>query len=82
MSHPRWPGYNTKTGNPVYDNRSARMNKRLYREMKVTFRVSAAGRKRKKQIKRIEGGRYIQVWNEAMIALHRNRITERGSGKP
>lgn len=61
MSHPRWPGFDTKTGNPIHDNTSRRLNQRIYRDVKRRFKVKAAGRRRKKQLMRVEGGNYIRI---------------------
>ena len=73
MAHPRWPGYDSKTGNPVFDNQSARMNRALWRRTKETLRVSAAGRKRKKQIKRVEGAKYITLLHTAMMHMAKEK---------
>ncbi|WIE81033.1 hypothetical protein [Curtobacterium sp. MCSS17_016] len=60
MAHPRWPGFNTKTGNPEYDNHSRRLNRRIWKDVQRRVRVTTPrGRRRKKQILRVEGGNYI-----------------------
>ena len=69
MGHPRWPGFDTKTGKPNFDNQARRMNRIFYRETKKGFRVTAGNRKRKKHIKRIEGGRYIALWAAAITIV-------------
>lgn len=73
MSHPRWPGFDTKTGNPFFDNHSRRLNQRLYRECKKKLKFHAVGRKRRKQLKRVEGGKYIILWAAAMNDLVQQR---------
>ncbi len=73
MAHPRWPGYDSKTGNPVYDNQSANMNRILWRRTKAAFKVRAAGRKRKKRLKRVEGANYIQLWNQIMLDITKEK---------
>jgi len=63
MSHPRWPGYDTKTGDPVRDNSARRANKRMYRSTRETLTFTGyKNRKRKKALWRVEGGNYIQLW--------------------
>jgi hypothetical protein len=67
MGHPRWPGFDSKTGDPAADNRARRLNQRMYRDVHARFRVTnSRNRKRKKAITRIEGGRYIQLMSKAM----------------
>jgi len=63
MAHPRWPGFNTKTGNPPFDNMSRRMNAHMYRYVTSHFRLKGVvGRKRKKQLTRVEGGNMCKLY--------------------
>lgn len=63
MAHPRWPGFDTHTGNPAFDNMSRRLNTHMYREVARLLRVSAVvPRKVKKRIKRESGGQAIKLW--------------------
>ena len=82
MAHPRWPGFNFKTGNPVHDNISRRINQRLYRDVKSRFRVTAVGRKRKKLLKRVEGGKYVILVLKSINALDHIRAKESQTGEP
>lgn len=70
MGHPRWPGFDTKTGDPQYDNHSMRLNRRLWRDTQQHLRFRARNRKRKKHITRVEGGNYIKAVVAAMNMLH------------
>jgi len=75
MAHPRWPGFNTKTGDPQFDNASMRLNRRIWRETQASVKVRARNRKRKKHVLRVEGGTYITLWvavTERLAAQHRN----------
>ena len=65
MGHPRWPGLDDKTGNPEDDNRFRQFNRVVWKATQRSLRVSAAGRKRKKRLLRVEGGRYIRLVHEA-----------------
>ena len=86
MSHPRWPGYNTKTGNPVIDNASRRDNKALYRMARGALKFTGyKNRKRKKQLWRVEGGNYIQIVASVASGIARERaartpVSRNGSG--
>ena len=71
MAHPRWPGFDTKTGNPIIDNANHRLNRRMWRDLHSRLTVQAAGRKRRKHIKRVEGGTYIQLVAQTMNRLAR-----------
>ena len=74
MAHPRWPGFNSKTGNPLADNSARRMNQKMYRRMKTQFRlVNLVGRKRKKYLMRVEGGRYLELWAALMNQVAHER---------
>jgi len=70
MAHPRWPGFDTKTGDPTFDNESRRMNRRLWKHAQDVLRVDGAGRRRRKQIRRVEGGKYITAIAMMMVKLH------------
>jgi len=63
MGHPRWPGFNSKTGDPVHDNASRNLNQKMYRSArrKLHF-ITPGGRRRKKYLTRVEGGNYITLW--------------------
>lgn len=63
MGHPRWPGFNSKTGDPVIDNAARKLNQRMYRlaQRKLYF-ITSGGRRRKKRLTRVEGGNYITLW--------------------
>lgn len=71
MGHPRWPGFDHKTGNPIEDNRARNMNRRMWRDAKRALHVSAAGRRRRKYIKRVEGATYIKIVVHVMDELAR-----------
>lgn len=78
MGHPRWPGFQTDTGNPAMDNANRNLNRRIWRETKTRIRFKSTkgriSRKRLKHLKRVEGGRYIEVICAAMNMLaRRNR---------
>lgn len=73
MSHPRWPGFDTKTGDPIRDNVSRRLNQRMWLNTKHAFRIKAAGRRRKKHLKRVEGGNYIRLWVAVMNDIAKER---------
>ena len=70
MSHPRGPGFNHKTGDPTFDNQSRNLNRRMWRETQLTLHFTTPrGRRRLKQLKRIEGGLYIQAVAATMRML-------------
>tara|TARA_R110002124_G_scaffold141828_1_gene306399 strand:+ start:553 stop:786 length:234 start_codon:yes stop_codon:yes gene_type:complete len=74
--HPRWPGFNSKTGDPARDNAARNLNRKMYRLARRKLRFIAAGRKRKKALTRIEGGHYITLWASvynAVAAEHNRR---------
>lgn len=75
MAHPRWPGLNTKTGNPTVDNAARTYNRRLWRSTQKALRIRAAGRKRRKQLLRVEGGNYIRLVVTVSNQLARERAT-------
>lgn len=77
MAHPRWPGFDDKTGDPEYDNASRRLNRKMWKDTQRRVRVSTPrGRRRKKQILRVEGGNYIRlVHAAAMMMSKRNYPT-------
>jgi len=76
MSHPRWPGYNTKSGDPVLDNAARRMNKRMYKSTQSKLKFAGyKNRKRKKALWRVEGGNYIRLWAAFATDLARQHTT-------
>jgi len=81
MAHPRWPGFNDKTGDPEHDNAARRCNRRVWKDTQRTLRVSTPqGRRRKKQILRVEGGNYIRVIHAtAKMLYERDHTTEKGT---
>jgi hypothetical protein len=71
MAHPRWPGFNTKTGNPIVDNANRRLNRHMWRSAQHVLRIHAAGRKRRKYLLTVEGGRYLTMVAALMSDLAR-----------
>lgn len=71
MGHPRWPGFDTKTGNPEIDNAARRANRRMWRDTQRRLKINAAGRKRRKYLLRVEGGRYIILVARLAVDLAR-----------
>ncbi|WP_159600251.1 hypothetical protein [Agromyces humi] len=64
-----------RTGNPVVDNELRRLNRRFRRGARAGFRVTTpSGRRRKKRIARVEGGRYLSLLGR--VAMD---IAERGT---
>ncbi|WIB65484.1 hypothetical protein [Curtobacterium sp. MCBD17_040] len=78
MAHPRWPGFDEKTGNVEYDNQSRRLNRKLWKGTQQRLRVrTAGGRKRKKQILRVEGANYIQL----IVSVANQRVRDCASAR-
>jgi hypothetical protein len=75
MSHPRWPGFDTKTGNPIFDNQSSRLNRHMYRYVQTNLKFKSAGRKRKKQLKRVEGGNLCKLYAAVANQIVNDRRT-------
>lgn len=77
MAHPRWPGFDTKTGNPIFDNQSLRLNRKIWKgsQQSVRFKSSKGRipRKRLKQMKRYEGAKYITVLVQAMNSIAKSK---------
>ena len=73
MSHPRWPGFDTKTGDPVVDNVNRNSNRKLWRETQKHLKFTARSRKRKKHITRAEGGNYIKLLVATAYQLSRRQ---------
>lgn len=72
MAHPRWSGFDDKTGNPEYDNRSRRLNRQMWKDAQHRMHVSTPrGRRRKKQILRVEGANYIRLVHAAAMMLYK-----------
>lgn len=79
MAHPRWPGFNDKTGNPPRDNRSRRMNRKMWRDTQRKLKVhTPGGRRRKKHLLRVEGGNYIRL----IVAVMNDMYAEREANRP
>lgn len=77
--HPRWPGFNTKTGNPVVDNANRRLNKSMYQSTRETIKFTGyKNRKRKKALWRIEGGNYIKLWAAIMQQIAAEASLKKG----
>jgi hypothetical protein len=77
MAHPRWPGFNEKTGDPTFDNQSRNLNRRMYRDTKRDLRFTTpSGRRRLKHLKTVEGGNYLQL----LVAVM-NDLAGRDRGK-
>jgi hypothetical protein len=77
MSHPRWPGFDHKTGNPPADNAVRNMNRSMWRDTQQRLQVTAAGRKAKKRILRVEGGRYTRLVASVTRNIAEQRAAER-----
>lgn len=70
MAHPRWPGFNHKTGDPARDNENRKLNLRMWRETQQTLAFTTPrGRRRLKELKTVEGGRYIELVAQTMWML-------------
>lgn len=62
MGKPRWPGFDSKTGDPQFDNMSANLNRRIWRFTAERMRFdNVIGRKRKKHLKRVEGAHFVHL---------------------
>lgn len=71
MSHPRWPGFNHKTGDPSHDNWAANQNRKMWAQTKRRFKITGSkNRKRKKMLTRVEGGKFIMLVNEVAQMLY------------
>lgn len=65
------PGYNYRTGNPRYDNQSRQMNKALRAQLAYFQVATPRGRRRKKQLVRVEGATYLRIISEVAFDLWR-----------
>lgn len=63
------PEYNYRTGNPRYDNRSRALNRKNRLALRNVRFKTPKGRKRKKELTKIEGANYIVLINEVMLDL-------------
>lgn len=68
--------FNEKTGDPVEDNRTRNFNRSFRRMVRSSLHVSAKGRKRRKEILRIESEAY--AWLIVGLALESLPAHERG----
>lgn len=70
MSHPRWPGFDHKTGDPTYDNWALRFNRKMWKETQTRIKIlGTKNRKGKKMLMRVEGGKYILLVHLVALGL-------------
>lgn len=70
-----WP---EDTGRPATDNWNRGFNAHMRRRLPATIRITARSRRRRKQLLRIEGARYLVILRDAILARH----PELGAGGP
>jgi hypothetical protein len=73
MSHPRWPGYNDKTGNPTLDNFLRNNNRWMWKSAQGVQFKGAKSRKRKKLLTRVEGGNYVRLLHAVASDIQRKQ---------
>ena len=74
--------FNEKSGHPYRDNAARRINRSIRREAAMNLRVSAKGRRRRAQIKRVESKRYADLIAAVMAQyMERERKAARNEGE-